>query len=106
MQSDLEKKFDEFFGRMVKEWNPCYADGGEWRYKWDDEIGAYDVDVVVGEEPGATGGAETAEGKALRAVPAASPERLNLRSLLDDVFDAKCEEKSEVDVQRVRRLKK
>ena len=38
LQSDLEKKFDEFFGRMVKEWNPCYADGGEWRYKWDEEL--------------------------------------------------------------------
>ena len=37
-----------FFGRMVKEWNPTYTDGGEWRYKWDEEIGAYDVDVVVG----------------------------------------------------------
>ena len=64
-KSDLEKKFNVYFGRMVKEWNPCYADGGEWRYKRDEEIGAYDVDVVVGEELGATGGAETAEGKAL-----------------------------------------
>ena len=37
-QSDLEKAFANFFGQLVKEWNPCYTDDGQWRYRCDEEI--------------------------------------------------------------------
>ena len=37
-----------FFGILVSEWNPCYADDGMGcRYTWDDETGAHDVEVQV-----------------------------------------------------------
>ena len=45
LQSQLEEQFAEFFNGIVSEWNPCFTDGGRWRYKWDDEVGAHDVEV-------------------------------------------------------------
>ena len=97
-QSALEKEFDKFFRNVVSEWNPCYSDGGQWRYKWDEEIGAYDVDVDV------LGGL-TAEMRARQLVSGAAPDRMNLRSLLDRVFEAADRGgEASVDVQPVRRL--
>ena len=49
LQSMLEKEFESFFGALVSEWNPVYADDGMGcRYTWDDEIGAHDVEVEIG----------------------------------------------------------
>ena len=47
-QSDLENLFSDFFGGIVKEWNPCFTDAGVCRYVWDAEIGAHDVELVTG----------------------------------------------------------
>ena len=32
-QRSLEDKFDELFGKLVSEWNPCYTEDGQWRYR-------------------------------------------------------------------------
>ena len=45
LQSSLEEQFADFFEGVVSEWNPCFTDDGQWRYKWDEEIGAHDVDM-------------------------------------------------------------
>lgn len=50
LQSTVEEEFARVCGTLVSEWNPCYADDGRGcRYKWDDEIGAHDVEVDVDE---------------------------------------------------------
>ena len=93
-----------FFGILVSEWNPCYADDGMGcRYTWDDEIGAHDVEVEI--ETGENEVAPmTSEERAIRDVPARWPERLRLRALLDDVFGSSSQEAVDIDLQRVRRL--
>ena len=93
-----------FVGRLVSEWNPCYADDGMGcRYTWDDEIGAHDVEVEI--ETGENEVAPmTSEERAIRDVPARWPERLRLRALLDDVFGSFSQEAVDIDLQRVRRL--
>ena len=92
----LEKQLEVFFRGLVSEWNPIRDDAGRWRYRWDAEVGAHDVEAVLGEDL-------TSEGKAVRDVPATAPEVVNLRSLLDRVYsDAECS--APVDVQRIRRL--
>ena len=97
-QSALEKEFDAFFGNMVSEWNPCYSDGGQWRYKWDEEIGAYDVDVELPADA-------TSEQKAVHMVSGRAPDRMNLRRLLDRIFaEEQGAGQRSVDVQPVRRL--
>ena len=53
LQSVLEKRFYEFFGRVVSEWNPCYDDAGACRYTWDDEVGAFDVDLEMPDQAAA-----------------------------------------------------
>ena len=84
----------------MSEWNPCYTAEGRWRYKWDDDVGAHDVDVDVSDE-GLQG--RVSEIEAIRKISAKEPERLNLRAVLDRVFDeADCSDS--VDVQPVRRL--
>ena len=81
-QSVLEEKFDKFFADVVSEWNPCFSDCGRWRYKWDDEVGAHDVEVTLDEDA-------SSESKAWRAVSGRAPDRINLRSLLDQMFESK-----------------
>ena len=78
-QSSLEREFDVFFKGVVSEWNPCFADDGVCRYKWDEDIGAHDVSVELPVDA-------SSEQRAVNEVPARTPERLNLRSLLDKVF--------------------
>lgn len=112
LQSSLEKQFAEFFEGIVSEWNPCYTEDGRWRYKWDTEIGAHDVDVDLDpldevelddaerEAFVARDKDRSTEAKAVREVNAREPDRVNLRGLLDKVFAVE----DAVDVQRVRRL--
>ena len=38
-RSALQAEFDAFFSGMVSEWNPCYTDDGQCRYRWDAELG-------------------------------------------------------------------
>ena len=59
--SDKEREFWDYFKDLVSEWNPCYASDGQWRFVWDDEVGAHDVDVT-------------------------EPERVRLRPVLDRLF--------------------
>ena len=97
-QRVLEKCFDDFFGKLVlSEWNPCRDDAGRWRFFWDSEIGAHDVECLVDEDL-------TSEGRAVRDVPSLAPEMINLRSLLDRVFASEGGKKPELDVQRLRRF--
>ena len=104
LQSTLEKEFESFFGTLVSEWNPCYADDGMGcRYTWDDEIGAHDVEVELEEGVGEVAPI-TSEERAIRDVPAKWPERLRLRALLDDVFGSAPQQAVDIDLQRVRRL--
>jgi len=114
LQSSLEREFAEFFAGIVSEWNPCFSSDGRWRYKWDTEIGAHDVDVEVDplddvadlEEKEKAKFEEcqarwTSEEKAVWEVNAREPDRVNLRGLLDRVYAGS---EKEVDVQCVRRL--
>ena len=56
VEVDAEKTLDaktaefwEFFKEKVSEWNPChYDDDGYVRFRWDDEVGAHDVEVGMG----------------------------------------------------------
>ena len=98
-QSDLENMFSDFFGEIVKEWNPCFTDTGACRYVWDAEIGAHDVELVTVDES-----EMTSEERALRDVEAKWPERMNLRALLDSVLGAGEGVDNEIDVQSLRRL--
>ena len=43
--SGLEQAFAEFFKGVVSEWNPCFTEDGQWRYKWDKELGAHDLEA-------------------------------------------------------------
>ena len=118
LQSALERQFAEFFDGVVSEWNPCFTEDGRWRYKWDEEIGAHDVDVEVEMDPldeadwsdaeraaqEARDAVLSAEALALRDVSAREPDRVNLRGLLDKVFVSQRDTENIVDVQRVRRL--
>ena len=88
LQSSLEQKFAEFFAGVVSEWNPCYDNHGRWRYRWDDDIGAYDLEgelEPVGSSSTQQEG-ESSEHFARRAVPGGAPERASLRQLLDGVY--------------------
>ena len=99
LQSSLEREFAEFFAGIVSGWNPCFSSDGRWRYKWDTEIGAHDVDVEVDplddvadlDEEQMTKFQEcqarwTSEEKAVWEVNAREPDRVNLRGLLDRVY--------------------
>ena len=44
---DMEKKIGSYFCELVSEWNPCYSDGGDARFQWDEEVGAHDVIATV-----------------------------------------------------------
>ena len=61
-QSVLERRIADFFDLLVREWNPCRDDAGRWRYRWDRELGAYDLEAVLPEDL-------TSEGRAVRDVP-------------------------------------
>ena len=71
----LQEEFDAFFSGMVSEWNPCYTEDGQCRYRWDAELGAPMPEVEV-----------TAEDRAQRLVNGQEPERVNLRHVLDVVL--------------------
>jgi len=103
LQSSLEQQFAAFFKHVVSEWNPCKSDDGQWRYTWDEEIGAHDVEVELVDD-GKSNGKVPSEQRAVQEVSGRAPERVNLRGLLDNVFRAENEAQADLDVQRVRRL--
>jgi hypothetical protein len=43
--SEKEKEFWAYFGDKVSEWNPCCGEDGSERFRWDEEVGAHDVEV-------------------------------------------------------------
>ena len=55
-EEDAEKTLDaktvefwKFFKEKVSEWNPCHLDDdGYVRFRWDEEVGAHDVEVDMG----------------------------------------------------------
>ena len=94
-KEDLQRKFDEFFGHMVSEWNPCFSEDGQCRYRWDEELGIPEPELALD---------MSSEGKAQRCVNGQSPDRVNLRSVLDHVFQCAQPDLTTVDLQPVRRL--
>ena len=44
-QADMEKEFHEYFGGLVREWNPCFDEDGRARFVWDESVEAHDVEV-------------------------------------------------------------
>ncbi len=90
-QSQKEEEFGRYFGRLVSEWNPCFdEDGRPYRYLWDEEVGAHDVEVLAGEGGGAS-------------PQPREPERYRLRELLDEVLRS-VEAGGVVDLDPVRAL--
>jgi len=83
-RAQQEEKFGEYFEHLVSEWNPCYTDEGRVRYLWDEEVKAHDVEVWTE----LTGG---------------TPERVNLRAVLDHVMSA-ADRGEAVNLEPVRRL--
>ena len=49
-RSALQKEFDAFFAGIVSEWNPCYSEDGQCRYRWDAELGVPVPEVQVTSE--------------------------------------------------------
>ena len=92
-RSALQAEFDAFFSGMVSEWNPCYTEDGQSRYRWDEELGVPVPEVEV-----------TAEERAQRLVNGQEPERVNLRHVLDEICGTDAVERDEVDVHPLRRL--
>ena len=105
LQSRLEQQFSEFFGGVVSEWNPCYDNAGRCRYRWDEELGAHDVEVSLEGPLEAEGqrSAVSSEDAARAQVRGGAPERMNLRGVLDAVFEGPGVG-GRRDVQPVRRL--
>ena len=109
LQSRLEEQFSDFFLGVVSEWNPCYDDSGLCRYRWDEELGAHDMDVEISADVDAGGLADeglrrTSEDIARELVRGAAPERVNLRQVLDAVLSGGSLSNGFVDVQPLRRL--
>ena len=104
LQSRLEEEFGKFFHGVVSEWNPCYDDAGLCRYRWDEDVCAHDVTVEVGSPESSSRLPESSEGRARRLVHGAEPERLNLKSVLDEVYSRGHDFAGAVDVQPLRRL--
>ena len=100
-QSFMEREFAKFFEGMVSEWNPCYSDDGCWRYKWDEEIQAHDVEAEVGIS--GCDASLSSEARAQADVTPVGPERMNLRGLLDKVYE-QAAASAVIDLQPVRRL--
>ena len=47
---EVTKEFWKFFRHKISEWNPCHIeDDGRVRYRWDEDVGAHDVEVDVGD---------------------------------------------------------
>ena len=88
-QRQKEEEFWAYFGRLVSEWNPCFDDDGEFRYVWDAEVGAHDVEV------GQSEGGDMAQ--------PSEPERVRLREVLDGVL-SKAELGEDLDLEPIRSL--
>ena len=43
-----ETVFWRYFQDRASEWNPCYGEGGDVRFRWDEEVGAHDVEMEMG----------------------------------------------------------
>ena len=75
-QSDMEHAFGTYCKDIVSEWNPCYDHDGNERFKWDEDIGAHNVEVDVAES-GSVAAAEApvsmcCDDEGIAPVPAAS----------------------------------
>ena len=105
----LEKKTDEFwkfFRYKVSEWNLCQIDDdGRIRYRWDEDVGAHDVEVAL--DAGAMD--DTVCGVWLEDYcpdVAATPHTVRLRSVLERcLLDSETGQPlAEVDLQPLRKL--
>jgi len=95
-QSVKEREFHDYFGPLVSEWNPCRDDHGSYRFFWDEEVGAHDVEVAAPEE-GASPSAER------RFPQPRAPERCRLREVLGSVM-GDAERGRPLDLTPLRRL--
>jgi len=65
-QKEQEDAVLAFFADKVSTWNPCFAEDGNERFRWDEEVGAHDIEATI--------------------MLSDTPERVRLRELLDRVF--------------------
>jgi hypothetical protein len=72
-KEELEKKFSEFFEKLVSTWNPCYSQDGVCRFDWDAELDAHDIEYK---------GNSAAGMPSEHDVPHRWPERVRLSDLL------------------------
>ena len=79
-QSDMERVFADYFSELVSEWNPCYDDDGNARFRWDEDVGAHNIEVGAAD-------VDAAASSRVADVNPKQPERTNLRAVLDKVFN-------------------
>ena len=95
----LEKAFWKCFGDKVSEWNPCFSEEGQERFRFDGDVGAHDVEVD-GEKDFVRTQPEVDLEKDLVKT---QPTRVNLRSLLDVLFADEAQSRP-LDLRPLRRL--
>ena len=74
-----EAAFWRYFQDRVSEWNPCYGEDGDVRFRWDEEVGAHDVEMEMGASIGVPLDAFCPDVSEL-------PHTVHLRSLLERVL--------------------
>ena len=88
--SEKEREFWAYFGDKVSEWNPCHGEDGSERFRWDEEVGAHDVEVCLDD---------------YCADVSTTPHTTRLSHLLERVLRSDCGEAvAEVDLNPIRQL--
>ena len=115
---DKTQAFWEFFKGKLSEWNPCHIDDdGQVRFRWDEDVGAHDVEVDVSESVGgdvAAAAGDTAVEDMMCGVclgeycpdVSTTPHTVRLRSLLERLLvdEESGKPAEEVDLRPLRQL--
>ena len=100
-----EKVFWEYFQNKVSEWNPCYGEQEDFRFSWDEEVGAHDVEVDLQGVSGTGGEDPHVRLDGFCPDVASTPHTVRLRGLLEKVLlEADGTPRAEVDLNPVRQL--
>jgi len=105
-QEAKEELFWKYFHDKVSEWNPCFGEGEEVRFRWGEDVGAHDVDVAMGDADGSASDAAAAV-RLHSFCPdvASTPHTVRLSSLLEKVLlEPDGTPRTEVDLNPVRQL--
>jgi hypothetical protein len=105
-QEAKEELFWKYFHDKVSEWNPCFGEGEEVRFRWDEDVGAHDVEVAMGDADGSA--SDVAAAVRLHSFcpdVASTPHTVRLSSLLEKVLlEPDGTPRTEVDLNPVRQL--